>query len=113
MKSFRLEEMTGGWFVGNFFPAALRAEDFEVGVKKYRGGDQEDIHHHRIAVEITLIVSGEVVMFDETWGPGSIIVIEPGEATSFLCNQDAVTVVVKTPSVLGDKYSGDLETSGA
>jgi quercetin dioxygenase-like cupin family protein len=45
-------------------------------------------------------------MQDREWGPGDIIVLEPGEATSFEALTDAVNVVVKTPSAKGDKYDG-------
>jgi hypothetical protein len=35
---------------------------------------------------------------------GDIIVMEPGESTDFFAVTDCVTVVVKTPSLSGDKY---------
>ena len=35
---------------------------------------------------------------------GDIIVLEPGEATDFRALEKTTTVVVKMPSVLGDKY---------
>ena len=43
-------------------------------------------------------------MNDAHYGPGDIIMIEPGEATDFEALSDVTTVVVKTPSVAGDKY---------
>jgi hypothetical protein len=55
---------------------------------------------------VTLIVSGRVRMKDQEWGPGDILVLDPGEATTFEALTDAVNVVVKTPSVAGDKYDG-------
>ena len=80
----------------------------EVAVKHYAAGDREDVHHHRIATEITLIVSGEVEMMGRRWGAGDIVVVEPGEATDFVAHTDAVNVVVKLPSAAGDKYLGTL-----
>ncbi len=53
-----------------------------------------------------MIVSGEVRMLGRTWKAGDIITIEPGEATAFEALTDTVTVVVKLPSVAGDKYLG-------
>jgi len=41
-----------------------------------------------------------------TWEAGDIIVVEPGEATSFTAITDATNVVVKVPSVVGDKIPG-------
>ena len=37
-------------------------------------------------------------------GCGRIATVLSGEATDFFALDDSVTVVVKTPSVLGDKY---------
>jgi len=106
MKHARLESMVKGWFVGDFDPAMLRNKDCEVAVKHYKAGDREDIHHHRVAAEITVVVSGEVRMMGRLWGAGDIVLVEPGEATDFEALTDAVNVVVKLPSVMGDKYLG-------
>ena len=92
-----------GWFVGNFFPSALETPSVEVAVKKYATGDYEPKHVHKIATEVTLVLSGKVEMCDRTWAEGTIIVLSPGEATDFRALEDSVTVVVKIPSVLGDK----------
>lgn len=107
MKHDRLEAMVKGWFVGGFAPAALATTACEVAVKTYRQGDYELAHVHRIATETTLILSGRVRMAGYEWGPGDIVTISPGEATDFLALADAVTVVVKVPGALGDKYPAD------
>jgi quercetin dioxygenase-like cupin family protein len=104
VKSYRLDEMTRGWFVGGFQPTAFSTQAVEVGVKRYKAGDREQAHFHRIATEITLILSGRVVMFEKEWSEGDIIVVEPNDATSFEALTDAVTVVVKAPGALNDKY---------
>jgi mannose-6-phosphate isomerase-like protein (cupin superfamily) len=99
--------MIKGWFVGDFEPSVLRSKDFEVAVKYYGKGESEEAHFHKIATEITVVVSGRVRMVNQEWAAGSIITLEPGLATDFLAIEDAVTVVVKSPSVLGDKYEVD------
>lgn len=104
MKHARLETMVKGWFIGDFDPAVLRSKDCEVAVKHYKAGDREDTHHHRVATEITVIISGEVMMLGKRWSAGDIVVIEPNEATDFVALTDTVNVVVKLPSVTGDKY---------
>ena len=101
----RLDDMVKGWFVGDFSPAALRTEAAEVAVKSYEAGDSEDRHMHKIAVEVTLILNGTVEMCGRRLGPGDIIKLSPGEATAFSAITDATTVVVKLPSVIGDKYA--------
>ena len=104
MKTFCLEDMKGGWFVGDFMPTCLKSSDCEVACKYYSKGDIEDRHVHKVATEITLIVSGHVVMNGVDYHTGDIILLEPGESADFNVLQDTVTVVVKMPSLLGDKY---------
>lgn len=113
MKTARLQDMVKGWFVGDFSPTVLQTADVEVGVKHYRAGDREGLHHHRVATEITLIVSGTVKMAGATWTAGDIVVLEPGEATDFEAVTDAVNVVVKHPGVKDDKYDGAFEPGSA
>lgn len=104
MKRARLQEMVNGWFVGGFQPAAFATGVCEVGVKHYRAGDAEVAHYHKVATEITLVLSGTVSMRDQVWSDGDIIVLEPGDVTAFEALTDAVTVVVKVPGALNDKY---------
>jgi quercetin dioxygenase-like cupin family protein len=104
MKHARLDDMTKGWFVGAFTPTAHHSDACEVAVKHYKAGDKEDAHFHKIATETTLILSGTVVMCGREWHAGDIIVIEPGDVTSFEALTDAINVVVKTPGALQDKY---------
>ena len=104
MRLAKLQDMTKGWFVGDFEPSMLRTQDVEVGIKKYSKGDYEDSHFHKVATEITVILSGCVSMFDQEFKEGDIIIIEPGESTSFEALTNAVTVVVKYPGAINDKY---------
>lgn len=106
MRTGRLEEMFKGWFVGNFSPTLLQTDACEVAVKRYKAGEQEEMHYHKVATEVTLVLEGRVRMRDRDWGPGDIIVLEPGEATNFEALTDAVNVVVKTPGASNDKYLG-------
>jgi quercetin dioxygenase-like cupin family protein len=104
MKTANLKDMLKGWFVGGFEPVAFSTESCEVGVKHYQAGDREVAHYHKIATEITLLLSGSVSMRDRVWAAGDIIVLEPGDITAFEALTDAVTVVVKVPGALNDKY---------
>lgn len=96
--------MIKGWFIGDFTPSVLRTRDFEVGLKEYKSGDVEPSHLHKAATEITLICSGMVMFNDFVYTKGSIVVVEPGEVVQFKALEDSLTVVVKCPSVLSDKY---------
>ena len=99
-----LQDMVGGWIVGNFEPTCLKTTACEVACKHYDAGAAEAAHVHRIATELTLIAAGRVTMNGRTYSAGDIIVLEPGEATDFRALEKTTTVVVKMPSVLGDKY---------
>lgn len=105
MKSENIKNMVNGWFIGEFSPAVLKTQACEVAVKEYKLGEKEDSHYHKIATEVTLVLSGEVEMCGKKWGAGEILVLEPGDITSFTALSDAVTVVVKIPGVLNDKYT--------
>ena len=54
--------MVKGWFVGRFTPTVLSTNDVEVAVKHYKKGDYESAHYHKIATEVTVIISGRVKM---------------------------------------------------
>jgi len=104
MRTVKLAAMDRGWFVGAFDPAALFTEACEVALKSYKAGDSEARHFHKIATEVTLVVSGQVLMRGCEFGPGDIVVVDPGEAVDFVAITDAVNVVVKLPGALNDKY---------
>ncbi len=104
MRVQRLAEMTAGWFVGDFEPAALRTGACEVAVKHYPAGAREERHVHRVARELTLVVSGLARMNQQELCAGEIACLEPGESADFEALAATVTVVVKSPSVPGDKF---------
>lgn len=104
MNTAKLGDMVKGWFVGGFNPTAFSTEACEVAVKDYKAGDSEAAHFHKVATEVTVVISGQVQMRDQTWGPGDIIVLEPGDITAFEALTDAKTVCVKVPGALNDKY---------
>jgi quercetin dioxygenase-like cupin family protein len=106
MKIDRLENMKKGWFVGNFEPSLYKTEDVEVAIKRYKAGDHEDRHFHKIATEITIIISGEVEINKHRYKKGDMIVVEPSESVDFKAIADAITAVVKIPGALDDKYKG-------
>lgn len=104
MRSFKLESMTGGWFVGAFTPVAFATDACEVAVKHYSAGAKESLHKHLVATEITLILYGRLRMVDVEWCEGDIVVLSPGDATAFEAITDCATVVVKVPGALNDKH---------
>jgi quercetin dioxygenase-like cupin family protein len=104
MEKHNLKDMSKGWFVGNFLPSVLSTEEVEVAVKEYPPKFSEEWHYHKVATEITVIVSGEVEMNGQRFKKGDIIVISPGEGTDFKALTETVTTVVKIPGASNDKY---------
>lgn len=100
----KLEDMTKGWFVGNFQPTLYQTNEVEVAVKYYQAGDKDVAHYHKIATEITVIVSGTVSINGVEYSAGDMIVMEPGDVSDFMALTDAVNTVVKLPGANDDKY---------
>lgn len=51
-----------------------------------------------------MVISGRVRMFEREWKEGDVVVVEPGDKTSFTALTDAVLTVVKFPGAPHDKY---------
>ena len=106
MKTYKLADLTKGWFVGNFSPTVYSTNEVEVAVKRYKAGDHESAHYHKLATEITVVIDGVVEMNGTVYKAGTIIVIEPNQASDFLAITDVTTTVVKIPGANNDKYIG-------
>ncbi len=104
MKKYTLDQMTRGWFIGNFEPSVYPTKDFEVAVQTYANGALEAKHVHKVATEVTVIVNGSATINGVIYNEGDIIVMLPGEESEFSALTDVTTVVVKFPSCIGDKY---------
>ena len=78
MKIAHLENMSKGWFIGNFEPTLLHTNDFEVAVKEYKKGSYEPVHYHKLSREITVIVVGMVRMNGQKFSKGDIIITSLG-----------------------------------
>ena len=104
MKVESLINMKKGWLVGNFNPSILRSEYVEVGLKRYRKGQKEKWHYHKISTEITVVIEGKVKMCEQVFTKDSIITLSPGEGTAFEALEDSITLVIKSPSSIDDKY---------
>jgi hypothetical protein len=104
MKIYKFEQMKGGWFVGNFSPSAHVTEACEVSYKIHQKGEFWAPHIHRIATEINFLVKGKMLFQGQELNSGDIFVVEPSEIGDPIFLEDCELVVVKTPSVLGDKY---------
>ncbi|MEG0866468.1 MAG: hypothetical protein RSG77_05380 [Hafnia sp.] len=108
VKLDQLSAMKGGWFVGAFSPAACNSSDVEIAVQNFPAGYCGEYHYHKIATEVTLLLSGRACMAGIELKSGDIITLSPGTSTSFDALEDCTTVVVKLPGTLNDKYLDDV-----
>lgn len=108
MKTNKLKDMVGGWFIGNFSPSVINTKEFEVAIKEYSAGATEPKHYHLLAEEITVVVSGHIQMNGKDFFNGDIITVKKKESVIFKAITNAITVVVKTPSETNDKYIEEL-----
>lgn len=98
-----LNEFHKGWFVGDFSPSILRTKEVEVGIKLFKEGEKEPLHHQIKAYEFTFVVSGQIRMGELILSEGEICEIPPGVSADFLAITDAALVVLKFPSAPDDK----------
>ena len=104
IKKYDINDMGGGWFIGDFDPSVYRNKGFEVGIKYYSEGDRDPLHVHRVVTEVTVVVLGKIRMANTILSKGEIIVLEPNDESSFEALEDSALAVVKFPSLPDDKY---------
>ena len=104
MRVDRIEDMKGGWFVGNFEPTAYKTNEFEVSYKVHPKGEKWDFHYHTEVTEINYLVKGTMTLQGQMLMPGDIFTLEPYEIAHPEFLTDCEIVCVKTPSA-NDKIS--------
>lgn len=104
MKVYKMSDMIGGWFIGDFEPTTFNTENFEVCYKQHPKGEEWDTHYHKISTEINYIIRGEMMINDDLLKEGDIFILEPNEVSKPEFLTDCELIVVKTPSAKNDKY---------
>ncbi len=104
MDVYRIEDMWGGWFVGDFEPSVFKTCDVEVGYHRYTKGQEWPKHHHKVATEINYMIRGVMDLNGQRIIMGDIFVIPPGESVKPIYLENCEIIVVKIPSSPGDKY---------
>jgi quercetin dioxygenase-like cupin family protein len=102
----RLEEFPGGWVAGDFSPALLKSKEMEVSIKHFEAGCSEPEHYQRSVTEITIVLRGQCVLAGEVLTTGDILVVPPFLSGSFLAETEVLLLVLKSPSIPGDKVVG-------
>jgi quercetin dioxygenase-like cupin family protein len=106
MKVQKINEFKRGWFVGNFDPTIYKTDKFEVGILHHKKGEEWPCHYHK-STEINYLISGELLMHGEVLTSGDIFMMEPYEVADPEFITDCTVLVIKTPSMPGDKYLAD------
>jgi len=104
MQFDNIESFFRGWYVGNFEPSILKTDEFEVGLLTHSQGEKWPKHLHKIVTEINLLVEGKMIIGGREISSGDIFVIFPNEVAEPEFLTDCKLVVIKTPSIPGDKY---------
>jgi hypothetical protein len=104
MEIRRIEEMIGGWFIGNFEPSVFKTELFEVGYKLHKKDEPWPVHYHAVATEFNYLIRGRMVIAGKELTAGDIFTILPNEIADPVFIEDCEVITIKIPSVIGDKY---------
>ena len=104
MQVFDTKQFVGGWFVGDFDATAYRTKEFEVAYKTHHAGEYWAAHHHKLADEINYLISGTMEINGVMLEAPCVFVIGKNEVSRPIFHTDVSLVVVKTPSIPGDKY---------
>jgi len=99
-----MDTMMGGWFIGNFEPTAYKTDQFEVCYKHHVKGEKWDAHYHKEGTEINYLVKGKMIIQNKELNTGDIFILKPYEIADPIFVEDCTVLIVKTPSVSGDKY---------
>jgi quercetin dioxygenase-like cupin family protein len=108
MKIDRIENMKGGWFIGDFEPSVYKTKDFEVSYKVHYKGEKWDFHYHTEVTEINYLVKGQLIIQNTILNAGDIFTLEPYEISDPEFVTDCELVVVKTPSA-NDKVNFQIK----
>lgn len=104
MDILKMEDMRGGWFVGNFEPTAFKTDQFEVCYKHHTKNEKWDTHYHKEGTEINYLVEGKMIIQDKELNKGDIFILHPYEIANPEFIEDCILFIIKTPSKPGDKF---------
>lgn len=105
MRMRRLEEFKNGWIIGDFEPSLLRTKEFEISVMIHEKGAYIPLHYHHLVEEMNVFVSGSMTCNGRVLVPGDIFIFEKDEVSDCIVHEKSTIVVVKVPSIIGDKYN--------
>ena len=96
MKTFKISDMKGGWFVGDFVPSVLKTKKFEVGYHTHKKGDDTSNQYHKDSTEINVIIKGKMIVNKKELKTGDIFVFEPYVVSEADFLEDTELIVVSS-----------------
>jgi hypothetical protein len=107
MQIYNTKDMKNNWYIGAFNPTVYYTKEFEVGILEHKAGEFWPSHYHEKCTEINYLLNGTMELNDELLIAPIIFVIEKNEIARPKFITDCTIIVVKTPSVPGDKIVVD------
>tara|TARA_R100000734_G_C3311922_1_gene102850 strand:- start:1176 stop:1499 length:324 start_codon:yes stop_codon:yes gene_type:complete len=107
MKIFKMKDMKGGWFIGDFEPSVLKTKKFEVGHHVHKKGDDTSNHYHKDSTEINVIIKGKMIVNKKELIAGDVFVFEPYVVSEAEFIEDTELIVVRDSSNTTDKYKAN------
>lgn len=104
MKLRKLTDFHRGWIIGDFSPALIKTKEFEAGILTHKKGEHWPKHVHKLADEYNVLISGKMEVNGWLINSGDIFVIEKNEVSEPTFLEDCTILVIKIPSIPGDKY---------
>jgi quercetin dioxygenase-like cupin family protein len=104
MEVKHISQFQGGWLVGNFDSAIAKSKECEVCYKFHNKGQRWPTHIHKIATEINYLIRGRMIVGGKELHAGHVFIIRPYEKADPQFLEDCELIVIKMPSVPGDKY---------
>ena len=104
MRTYNINDMKGGWFIGDFSPSVFKNPFFEVAHHAHQAGYITPRHTHKLAQELTYIVRGRLKVSGKELKEGDMFLYEPNDIADVEVIEDVDLVVVKWPSIPSDKY---------
>lgn len=96
-------DMTRGWFIGNFEPSILKTDKFEIGVLHHKAGEKWPFHIHDESVEYNALISGSMNLNGTIYNSGDFFLFDKGHPAVPIFLTDCIVVCVKVPSAPSDK----------
>lgn len=100
---YDIRDFKFGGFIGDFEPSLLRTKEFEISYKIHRAWSAWDKHIHNKMDEYNFLIQGRMRINGRVVVGGELFMLKKGEVADPVFETDCYLIVVKVPSVPGDK----------